>query len=91
VGASSIHKRLEPSLTQVRSAHPYIVNFTQQQLEAAPADTFGGLTGNGGSNYRNRTFAVAAQSMLRWELTGSKRECANEATRNAVPGRRLRS
>jgi sporulation protein YlmC with PRC-barrel domain len=34
----------------------YIVNFTKQQLAAAPADTLDELTRNDGSSYRNRTF-----------------------------------
>src|SRR5437868_12640934 len=34
----------------------YVVNFTKEQLKAAPADALEELTKNDGANYRDRTF-----------------------------------
>jgi sporulation protein YlmC with PRC-barrel domain len=34
----------------------YVVNFTKEQLKAAPADSLEELTKNDGANYRDRTF-----------------------------------
>jgi len=38
------------------SQNAYIVNFTKDQLKAAPADSMDELTANDGFNYRDRTY-----------------------------------
>lgn len=44
------------SLDYDEGAGAYIVNFTKEQLKAAPADSLEALTGNDGLAYRDRTY-----------------------------------
>jgi sporulation protein YlmC with PRC-barrel domain len=44
------------SLDYDEGENAYVVNFTREQLEAAPAGSIEELTGNDGGTYRDRTF-----------------------------------